>query len=145
MAWVTPKTDWATSEYFLLSDWNRIVGNAQELYNIIGATFPWRNCTLADTAALPYYDIVNNLESNLSDLKSTFGFSFIEFVKTTWYARTDALWTHNPSAEDFSRWESLEAQLYYWRDLVFTQANTLYSGTFYAGSNRALQRFSRGR
>lgn len=145
MSWTTPKTDWKSSDYFLLEDWNRIVSNAQELYNLIGAIFPWRNCVLENTAAMPYYDIVNNLENNLADLQSTFGQSFVQFLRTTWYPRTSTSWTHNPSAEDFIRWEEFEEMLYNGYKLLASRQNSIYAGTFYAGTNRSLQMLSRGR
>lgn len=145
MSWTTPKTDWKSSDYFLLEDWNRIVSNAQELYNLIGATFSWRDCVLADTAAMPYYDIVNNLENNLADLQSTLGQPFIQFLRTVWYPRTSTSWTHNPSAEDFIRWEEFEKTLYKWYNIMASAQNAIYAGTFYAGTNRSLQMLSRGR
>ena len=145
MAWSQPKKEWLRSDYFLLEDWNRIVANAQFLYELFGATYTWRDCQLADTMALPYYDIVNNLEDNLLDLCKSAGFSFVNFHSTTWKARTSEDWTHNPSAEDFMRWESLEAELYYWYNVINNAQNVLYAGTFYAGNNRATQLLSRGR
>ena len=145
MAWSEPKRDWLKSDYFLLEDWNRIVANAQFLYELLEATFYWRDCQLADTAALPYYDLVNNLESNLLDLYESSGFDFIEFKATTWHARTSSEWTHNPSAEDFIRWESLEYQLYLWCNIAMKPQNVLRAGTFKAGTNRVTQMLSRGR
>lgn len=145
MAWSTPKKDWLRSDYFLLDDWNRIVANAQFLYELLGATFSWRDCYLADTAAMPYYDLVNNLESNLLDLCKSFGFDFIEFEATTWHARTSSEWSHNPSAEDFIRWETLEYQLYLWHTIVTNPQNVLRAGSCYAGTNRVTQMLSRGR
>ena len=145
MPWIKPKQDWVQADYFFLEDWNRIVSNAKYLYNLVGATFVWRDCDLPDTMALPYYDLVTNLESNLLDLCKASGFNFVEFEATTWYARTSEEWTHNPSAEDFIRWETLEAQLYYWTSIISNPKNTLRSGTFYAGTNRVTQMLSRGR
>lgn len=145
MAWSEPKKDWLKSDYFLLDDWNRIVANAQFLYELFGATFNWRDCSLADTAAMPYYDLVNNLENNLLDLYKYSGFDFIEFEATTWHARTSAEWTHNPSAADFTRWETLEYQLHLWYNIVTESQNVLCAGTFYAGTNRVTQMLSRGR
>ncbi|MGN1230061.1 MAG: hypothetical protein ACI4T5_10480 [Prevotella sp.] len=145
MAWIDPKQDWLTTDYFQLDDWNRIVANAQHLYDLLGATFSWQDCYLEDTAALPYYDIVNNLETNLLNLCQASGFSFIEFEATTWQARTSEAWTHNPTATDFIRWESLEYQLYLWYNVTAKPQNTIRAGTFYAGTNRTIQMLSRGR
>ena len=145
MAWLQPKQEWLTSDYFLLDDWNRVVNNAKFLKELIGASFVWRDCSLPDTMSLPYYDLVNNLEDNLLDLCKAAGFSFIDFQATTWYARTNTEWSHNPSADDFMRWENLEYNLYYWYNITSKPTNVLKSGTFYAGTNRTTQLLSRGR
>lgn len=34
MAWVTPKTDWSDGDYFDISDYNRIIGNVNYLYQL---------------------------------------------------------------------------------------------------------------
>ena len=145
MNWLQPKRNWLRTDYFMLDDWNRIVDNAKFLYDLFGATFEWRNCYLADTASLPYYDLVNNLEENLLDLCRISGYDFVEFEATTWHARTSEQWSHNPSADDFIRWETLEFQLYYWYKIYNQPQNVLRAGTFYAGLNRTTQMLSRGR
>lgn len=145
MAWIKPKRDWLKSDYFLLEDWNRILDNAQFLYELFGAEFAWRDCKLADTAALPYYDLVNNLEQNLLDLCRASGFDFVEFEATTWHARTSSEWSHNPSAADFIRWETLVHQLYLWYNIMMKPQNVLRAGTFRAGTDRTTQMLSRGR
>ena len=145
MPWVQPKEEWEVTDVFTLDDWRRVVENAKYLYQLVGATFTWRDCDLADTMALPYYDVVNALEANLNDLCNDAAYNSVGFEATEWFARTSKQWTHNPSASDFSRWERLEAQLYYWHYIYVTQTNVLVSGTFYANNNRIVQTFSRGR
>ena len=44
MPWIKPKQDWVQADYFFLDDWNRIVSNAKYLYNLVGATFVWKDC-----------------------------------------------------------------------------------------------------
>lgn len=143
MSWNSPKVNWAPTDYFQLEDWNRIVDNAQYLYDFLNATFAWKDCVLKDTAALPYYDIVNNLEQNLYSLSQTPGFVIVEFTATTWQPRTSTLYTHNPSYQDFNRWEKFEYDLKYWNERMYTQLNGLYAGNFTAGNNRLRQYFAR--
>lgn len=144
MAWIVPKTDWKSSDYFLLSDWQRIISNAEYLYNLVNAQFSFRDCTLANTAALPYYDIINNLERNLEDLWDAL-VTGTYISRPIWYARTSSQWTRNPNYSDFNSWESIELSVFTIYNTVTNPQNVLRSGTFFAGSNRIVQTFSRGR
>ena len=144
MAWIVPKNDWKSSDYFLLSDWQRIISNAKYLYDLVGGQFPFRDCTLANTAALPYYDIINNLERNLEDLWDTL-VTGTYIRRPIWYARTSSRWTRNPDYSDFNSWESVELSIFTIYNTVTNPQNVLRSGTFFAGSNRIVQTFSRGR
>lgn len=144
MTWIVPKTDWKSSDYFLLSDWQRIISNAKYLYNLVNAQFSFRDCTLANTAALPYYDIINNLERNLEDLWDAL-VTGTYISRPIWYARTSSQWTRNPDYSDFNSWESIELSVFTIYNTVTNPQNVLRSGTFFAGSNRIVQTFSRGR
>ena len=144
MTWIVPKNDWKSSDYFLLSDWQRIISNAKYLYNLVNAQFYFRDCTLANTAALPYYDIINNLERNLEDLWDAL-VTGTYIRRPTWYARTSSQWTRNPDYSDFNSWESVELSIFIIYNTVTNPKNVLRSGTFFAGSNRIVQTFSRGR
>ena len=144
MAWIVPKTNWKSSDYFLLSDWQRIVSNARYLYDLVGGQFSFRDCTLANTAALPYYDIINNLARNLEDLWRALNTgTYIRLP--TWHARTSSQWTRNPDYADFSAWERVELDIFTIYNTIINPKNVLRSGTFSAGSNRIVQTFSRGR
>lgn len=145
MAWITPKIDWVPSDFFTLDDWSRILNNFSFLYDLSGATFSIRDMQLANTSAMPYYPLVNNLEQNLKDLTNHFNFDFVHFDATTWVARTDPNYDHNPSNIDFNRWESVEQQLLTWWNIQQQPQNILYAGTFKAGTNRVTQMLSRGR
>lgn len=39
MAWTTPKTDWQGSDYFMATDWLRIVGNVEYIADSIGIAY----------------------------------------------------------------------------------------------------------
>lgn len=143
MAWTDSKRDWVSADIFTLDDWNRILNNAKYLYALVGATFPWKDCTLADTMAIPYYDIVNNLENNLERLKQHAEYSDSNFSEVIWYPITSTKYSHNPSYVDFNRWETFEDAFKKWYEIVSVQLNRLKSGTFAAGNNRVRQYFGR--
>lgn len=130
------KRDWQSSDIFTLEDWNRIVSNAFDLYRALGSEFTWLNCAIEDSASLPYYDIINNLESNLLNLSID---ANVAFVRTYWVPITSAAYTHNPSYADFNRWEQLI------HDSISDYSRTfgLYSGTFTSGYNRTRQSLGR--
>lgn len=139
MSWLEPKQQWQSTDIFSLEDWNRITGNARYLYDMLDATFEWKECILEDTAAIPYYDIINNLEKNLYNLSQVVSYTNVGFVATTWYPRTSENYTHNPSYLDFNRWERFEYKLRF----AAVQLTNLYSGNFNAGSNRTRQSLGR--
>lgn len=145
MAWIQPKVSWLPVDYFDLSDWDRVTGNFKYLYDLVGATFTIKDTELKDTNAIPFYDVVNNLEDNLQHLYDYLSYSFITFAETIWYPRKSSSYTHNPSYEDFNRWENLEQQISYWYNIDHNPQNVLRSGTFYAGTDRVTQSLSRGR
>lgn len=139
MSWLEPKQQWQSTDIFSLEDWNRITGNARYLYDILDATFEWKECVLEDTAAIPYYDIINNLEENLYNLSQAVSHTDVRFVATTWHPRTSKNYTHNPSYLDFNRWERFEYNLRF----AAVRLTNLYSGNFSAGSNRIRQSLGR--
>lgn len=143
MTWVDPKLDWVPTDYFLLQDWQRIVNNGLYLYDYLGASFIWRECSLTSTVDLPYYDVVNKLEDNLKDLSSVPNLANTPFIPTVWYPRTHDSYTHNPSFEDFIRWEKFEHDTLYWNELLRKQLNALVSGPVSTGTDRLRQYFSR--
>lgn len=144
MAWVQPKMDWTSQDYFNLTDWNRIVGNGLYLYDLVGASFEWRNVSLGSTADLPYYNIVNDLESNLLDVGLAVDLNSGKFNPVEWFPRQSESYKRNPSFNDFNRWESFEYNLNYWYTRYSNQLCNLKAGTFTAGNNRLRQYLARG-
>lgn len=143
--WLEPKTNWQPTDFFQLDDWNRIVENAKFLYGFVSAGFEWKDCDLADTMALPYYNLVNNLESNLYQLSRSPNIVFIPYFKIQWYPRTASSYVRNPSYEDFNRWEQFEFDLNYWTTRYTQQLNFIAAGYMPAGNDRVRQYFSRRR
>ena len=39
MSWTTPKTDWQPTDYFMASDWLRIVGNVEYIADSLGVAY----------------------------------------------------------------------------------------------------------
>lgn len=70
--WVTPKTDWESTDYINIDDWMRIAGNLCYLKNLADKIYrflPWRDIEISKT----YYDRQsaedwNNIEENLKSL-----------------------------------------------------------------------------
>lgn len=146
MAWQAPKTHWLPTHYFTVSDWARIRDNFYHLYDLTGAEISFLPQPMdlpEELLELPTPTLINGLESNLADLYEWFNFEFIEYTSETWYERSSAQYTRNPSYVDFNRWETLLHDLHTWLGVVMNPRNTLVSGTFTAGTDRARQELAR--
>lgn len=151
MAYVTPKVTWKSSDSFETTDWNRIRNNLLWIYDWMVARkmapTPLQSTTLPNAGnSLPYVDLINKMEANLQAVNDSFGIDYTAWDgRKTWYARLDALWTENPTNEDWNRWELLAKLI---RESIDYIENYLYqrvSATFCAGEFRTVQHFSRGR
>ena len=74
MAWITPKTNWASSDYFNIEDYNRIKNNLEWLQEMINQTYPSISISAmgADKTYSDYIyaDEFNLFETNLDSMKS---------------------------------------------------------------------------
>jgi hypothetical protein len=75
MAFITPKTDWAPTDFINYSDYNRIVNNLYELKDLALAVLNVRAGfitmrTIDSFLAIPTNKMYNNIEYNLSVLNS---------------------------------------------------------------------------
>lgn len=151
MAFVAPKLNWQTSDYYEVADWNRVKGNLQWIYDWMVARgvnpTPLNDVTLARGAdALPFYDFVNLMESNLEKVYNSFGVPFSAWSgRKTWHARLSENWVANPNNVDFIRWELLTQLCKECIDYLDTYLYQRVSATFCAGEFRTVQHFSRGR
>lgn len=137
--WITPKTDWTEEEYYNYTDWLRITGNLEHLKNIQEYRGPWYSMDVPEEInGYPTVTLLNNFETNLTNVRN-WAIHSTPIVAYVWYPRLSVYYKKNPDYEDFNRWEDLELALYQ----IFR--NELIAGTFRAGSNRMVQRFSRGR
>ena len=102
--WTNPKTYWVSTDFFNLSDYNRIKNNidylrekALELY----IDFPFEDMGVDKTsyAQYPYADEFNALEDNLESLRQN-TFLFDDSAPKQWYENQ-----RTPNYEDFNRLE----------------------------------------
>lgn len=151
MAFTTPKVDWKLSDFYNIEDWARLRDNLI----FIDSWFKsrnWPNVTLESMAtsrglnALPSVQLINRLERNLQNIYEMTGIPITEFRDSkTWYARLDALYSSNPTYDDWNRWETLPKRLKESIDYVDTYLYQRISGTLYSGNHYRVQLFSRGR
>lgn len=149
--WLTPKTNWKSSDFYNIEDWQRVCTNLEHLcswMHSLGLTVPkLLEMNVGEGYnALPYVHLVNNLEENLESLQRVFGTSLSRDVsKKTWYDRMDDRYGSNPTYQDWNRWESILLMVYESLQYIETASYSIISGTCYSGSERTLSRFSRRR
>lgn len=102
--WTDPKTDWVSTDYFNLSDYNRIKNNItylRELALTVYTDFSWQDMGVDKTsyAQYPYADEFNALENNLESLRQN-TFLFDDSGVKQWYENQ-----RTPNYEDFNRLE----------------------------------------
>lgn len=80
MAWQTPKTDWKSSDYININDYNRWIGNIKELEAMAQAVYA--SFSIADPGAEKTYsdyiyaDEINTIEDDLEAIcRSTYPFA----------------------------------------------------------------------
>ena len=139
--WLEPKIDWTSNDYMNYDDWLRITGNLQHLKNVYYIPGRWRSMTIDEGRnGYPTVEIVNNLEENLTLVRNYLrNQSSSPYLPSSWFAKLDPQYSHNPNYEDFNRWEKMTYDMY----LILK--GVLVSGTFYSGDDRTVQKFSRGR
>lgn len=149
--WTNTKTNWVSTDYFNIEDWQRIRNNLEYLHaELVGHKKAPPQLLDTDTGRgyneLPYVHLVNNMEQNLATLQEIFGVKFTEDVaQKTWYDRVDMLYTSNPTYADWNRWETILQLVYESIRYIDTYIFSTVSGTGYCGSVRTVLKFSRGR
>lgn len=102
--WTTPKTDWSSTDYFNLTDYNRIKNNIayiRELALEVFVDFPFEDMGNDKTSytEYPYADEFTAMEDNLEYIReNTFLFDDSEYKQ--WYENQ-----RTPNYEDFNRLE----------------------------------------
>lgn len=110
MAWIEPKTDWISSDYFNAEDYNRIVGNISYLKALADELFSnLTNLSMGEEKthlSLIYAREMNNIESSLETLNlETYDLNIGE---TTEYRANGS----TPLYSEFNRIESAILLLY---------------------------------
>lgn len=141
MPWLEPKINWVSTDTMEYEDWLRITGNLQYLKDVYYIPGRWRSMTITGGKnGYPTVAIVTNLEENLTLVRNYVRNQSTEaFIALQWYAKLDPKYVRNPNFSDFNRWEKLT-----W-DMYRILKSVLVSGTFYAGDDKTVQKFSRGR
>lgn len=110
MAWIEPKTNWESTDYFNIEDYNRIVGNLTYLKSFSEKLF--RSYNLLDMeqektySSMIYAREINAIENNLETVNiNTYNFD-IGDTKEFYPNKTTPLWS------EFNRIESAILLLY---------------------------------
>ena len=110
MDWITPKTDWISTDYFNIEDYNRIIGNIRYLKALAEALFKSFD-TLSIGEEKTYVSMIyaremNAIESNLEIINAnTYSFNIGE-TQTFQANKSTPLWS------EFNRIESACLLLY---------------------------------
>lgn len=114
MAWVTPKTDWADTDYFTYADINRIDGNLNVLYPSADLKTDFDNDDIITVTQ--WQAVLDTLDT---------------IIETTGYSidAEDTSPSMTAAAYNFNIVESLTQSLSDWIDLLNRQASArIYSG-----------------
>lgn len=81
---VEPKTDWKATDYFNLSDYNRITGNLTESFSLSGLSPPtFRSLVVGDVLRRDDRQRIAQAYNHLSDL---YGGDPVDADKTKWFS-----------------------------------------------------------
>lgn len=136
MAWITPKTDWTSTDYYNYDDLNRVESNCQEIENLISTYSVAPTITVKtdrDNTRIEYYENLDTIESNILALRtSTAEPSGWIAPKTNWQSVRGSF-----SYTDANRLESNVSALY-------AMINNIIAELEYCGSLRCGQDFNFG-
>lgn len=134
MAWLTPKTDWTSSDYYTYDALNRVESNTDEVlskvntvYGSVPSTDP--SITNRTTLSIEFQDSLNRIESNLLAIKN-FLHEPVGWIPpiTTWVSR---------QVFDYVDANRLEVNILLLYDLISGSENTLPKcGNFRCGQDR---------
>lgn len=134
MGWITPKTNWTTSDYYNVGDLNRVENNIAEVRSylvLIGYNVP--SITTKTNRSTADYDLVssiNRIESNLETIKTAFVTPLDWQPTINWTAQTKL------TADIANRWETSALNLYSLAQNTY--AAFVYCGNFVTGNQGGL-------
>lgn len=142
MSWVTPKTNWVSTEFYNVEDWRRVQENLTLLsqwlttHGYLPTPTPLQDASIANSLALPTPQLLNKVESNLTLLYNAYGINFSEWQPSkTWYARLATSYLTNPDYKDFNRWEELPKRVKETLDFLDNYLYNVISGSSSAVSS----------
>ena len=133
MAWIEPKTDWISTDYFNIEDYNRIIGNIRYLKALAEALFKSFD-TLSMGEEKTYVSMIyaremNAIESNLEIINAnTYSFNIGE-TQTFQANKRTPLWS------EFNRIESACLLLY---NTMIAHKNALPRLAFTLGGQKGI-------
>ena len=134
MAWIEPKTDWISTDYFNIEDYNRIIGNIRYLKALSEALFKSFD-TLSMGEEKTYVSMIyaremNAIESNLEIINTnTYSFDIGE-TQTFQANKSTPLWS------EFNRIESACLLLY---NTMIAHKNALPRLAFTLGGQKGIR------
>lgn len=127
--WLTPKTNWTSSEFYNANDLNRVENNIAYVRQQLAALNYTMPVLVVNTSRVnmnyDYVSSINRIENNLSAVKDAFITPSTWLPEVTWTADTVFTNTHA------NRWESNVKALYELATVV--PQSFRYSGTFISG------------
>ena len=131
--WQTPKTNWVATDPISVTDYNRIIGNLNELQTLCQQMYELTATDLGNTQTdsdYPYEDMLNAIETALANVNSaSYDFDI----------GTGVVFVANGSYFDFTelnRIESASLKLYTW---LMAQFENIPKLSFTLGLYRGLQ------
>lgn len=114
--WQTPKTNWVATDPVNVTDYNRIVGNLNELQTLCQEMYTLTATDLGNTQTFsdyPYEDMLNAIETALSNLNLA-SYNFDIGTGVTFVANGDYI-----NYVELNRIESASLKLYTWLTAQF--------------------------
>ena len=123
MAWITPKTDWAETDFCTYSDMNRIAGN---LNYLLDASTLKDDYTQNDVVTLTEWEAIIDAIETLSAL---YGYDYNDILN------------NSATAQNFANVETLTLELRNWIDLLVAQkaARAYLGDPIYLGDGQYLR------
>ena len=146
MAWITPVTNWVTTDYINFGDFNRVENNTEYLKDVLVNDFGKSITITIDTSwtntHFPYFDELNRMEGNINTLNTNWVTPTGWLTPITDWVTGPIVRTNNSSGAELMNRMEVDLELLY-DSIEGTKEYFLVSGTFTAGTNSGRQRFGR--
>ena len=133
MAWITPKIDWVATDYINVEDYNRWIGNLNELQTLCQKMYSLVETDLGNTQTVsdyPYADMLNAIETALSNINAA-SYNFDLGVSASFSDNGNYI-----DYNEINRIESASLRLYNWLNAQFENIPKL---SFTLGNYRGLR------